>query len=41
MTRYAGLVLVDHKQVIRDKWIVPDERVWPKAAELCAIFEKM
>ena len=41
MTRYAGLVLVDNKQVIRDKWIVPDERVWPRAAELCAIFEKM
>ena len=41
MTRYAGLVLLDHEYTIRDKWIVPDERVWPRAAELCAVFEQL
>lgn len=41
MTRYAGLVLVDSQCVIRDKWIVPDERVWPRAPELLAAFEPL
>ena len=41
MTRYAGLVLVDSNYIIRDKWIVPDERVWPRAAELYAVFDNL
>jgi peroxiredoxin len=34
MERYSGLVLLDHSLTIVDKWIVPDERVWPKVQEL-------
>ena len=34
MTRYAGLVLIDSQYMLQDKWIVPDERVWPRPAEL-------
>ena len=34
MERYSGLVLLDQDLTITDKWIVPDERVWPKAQEL-------
>lgn len=34
MERYAGLVLIDAQGILRDKWLVPDERVWPKAQEL-------
>jgi peroxiredoxin len=39
MERYAGLVVVDATGIIRDKWLMPDERVWPKAPELMAVLE--
>ncbi len=39
MNRYAGLVIVDREGIMRDKWIMPDERVWPKAPELIAAME--
>lgn len=32
--RYSGLVFVDSSSVIRDKWLVPDDRVWPKVHEI-------
>jgi peroxiredoxin len=38
MERYSGLVLLDRDGVIRDKWLVPDERVWPKEQELLQSF---
>ena len=41
MTRYAGLVLIDANQILRDKWIVPDERVWPRPAELLAAIDRL
>lgn len=41
MDRYAGLVLIDSDLVMRDKWIVPDERVWPRAPELIATFDQL
>ena len=41
MDRYAGLVLLDNNYTIRDKWIVPDERVWPRVAELVNVFETL
>jgi peroxiredoxin len=34
MTRYSGLALIDSHCLIRDKWLVPDERVWPKIHEI-------
>lgn len=39
MERYAGLTLLDNDLVIRDKWLVPDERVWPKEQELIQSFD--
>lgn len=39
MERYAGLVLLDRNLTIRDKWLVPDERVWPKENELIQSFD--
>ncbi len=41
MERYAGLVIVDAAGMIRDKWLMPDERVWPKAPELMAVLEML
>ena len=41
MTRYAGLVLIDADHIIRDKWIVPDERVWPRPVELLTAMDKL
>ena len=39
--QHAGLVLIDTNFKIRSKWLMPDERVWPKAKDLldeaCAI----
>jgi peroxiredoxin len=34
MNAQAGLVLLDHNRVIRHKWLVPDERVWPNIHEV-------
>jgi peroxiredoxin len=33
---HAGLVLMDSDQILRAKWLMPDERVWPKVSELMA-----
>jgi peroxiredoxin len=41
MTRYAGLVLIDSNLILRDKWIVPDERVWPRPAELITAIDRL
>ena len=34
MENYAGLVLVDSAWLVREKWIMPDERIWPKISDL-------
>jgi peroxiredoxin len=34
MDDLCGLVLLDASRMIRQKWIVPDERVWPSVNEL-------
>lgn len=34
MDRHPGLLLIDRNQVLREKWLVPDDRVWPKFQEL-------
>ncbi len=39
MERFSGLVLIDDNRVIRDKWLVPDERVWPRESELLQSFQ--
>jgi peroxiredoxin len=39
MEAYPGMVLLDHNRVIRHKWLMPDERVWPKIQELMEVLE--
>jgi peroxiredoxin len=34
MERQPGLLLVDRSRSLRQKWIMSDERVWPKLQEL-------
>jgi hypothetical protein len=34
MDRHPGLLLIDHNHILRDKWLMPDERVWPKLEEI-------
>jgi peroxiredoxin len=41
MERHAGLILIDSNGIIRDKWLVPDERVWPNAQELQDAFHRL
>lgn len=41
MERYAGIIVVDATGLIRDKWLMPDERVWPKAPELMTVLEML
>jgi peroxiredoxin len=41
MTRYPGMVLVDKTRVVRHKWLMPDERVWPKIQEISEVLEAM
>lgn len=39
MIQHAGLTLIDAEGVIRDKWLVPDERVWPRTQEVISSFD--
>ncbi len=41
MERHAGLILIDSNGIIRDKWLVPDERVWPNVQELTDAFHQL
>lgn len=41
MEGYAGMVLIDRSWMIRDKWIMPDERVWPRMTDLMAVIETL
>ena len=41
MESHAGLLVIDSAYVIRDKWIMPEERVWPKAPELMSVLEAL
>jgi peroxiredoxin len=34
MDKFAGLVLIDRNRVIRQKWLMSPEYVWPKLPEL-------
>jgi len=34
MDRHPGLLLIDRDLMLRQKWLMPDDRVWPKIHEL-------
>lgn len=37
MAHHPGLVLLDTQRVIRHKWLMPDERVWPKVYDMLEV----
>jgi hypothetical protein len=41
MDVYPGLVLLDRHHLTRAKWLVPDERVWPKMQDLVKAIESL
>lgn len=41
MQQHPGLVLLDHQQRVRCKWLMPDERVWPSMKELVETIESL
>jgi peroxiredoxin len=41
MTHHPGLVLLDNQRVIRHKWLMPDERVWPKIQEMLEVLNDL
>jgi len=41
MAQHPGLVLLDRNRVVREKWLVPDERVWPKMQELVKAIDSL
>jgi alkyl hydroperoxide reductase subunit AhpC len=40
MVNHPGLVLLDSQQTIRHKWLMPDERVWPKIQEMQEVLQE-
>ncbi len=38
-TERAGLVLIDHNQIVRRKWVMPEEYSWPNQNELLQAFD--
>ncbi len=41
MDRHAGLLLVDRHQMLRHKWLMPDERVWPRMADMVRAVQQL
>lgn len=41
MSHHPGLVLLDNRRVIRHKWLMPDERVWPKIQEMLDVLNSL
>lgn len=34
MDRHPGLLLIDKNRILRQKWLMPSQRVWPKPREI-------
>jgi alkyl hydroperoxide reductase subunit AhpC len=34
MSAHPGLVLIDGSGIVRQKWLVPDDRIWPKIGDM-------
>jgi peroxiredoxin len=41
MTAYSGMILLDRNRVMRHKWLVPHERVWPSLQDMLEIVESV
>lgn len=38
---YPGLLLLDKNAILRHKWLMPDERVWPKTQDIIVEASKL
>lgn len=41
MARHPGLLLIDYKGIIRAKWLMPDDNVWPRVPELVQAVQQL
>ena len=41
MDRHPGLLLIDNAYMLRQKWLMPDERVWPRMSELVKAVQQL
>jgi peroxiredoxin len=41
MERQAGLLLVDRQRIVREKWLMPAEYVWPKFTDLMQAIQRL
>lgn len=39
MGKYPGMVLFDYQRIVRHKWLMPDDRVWPRIQDLVETLE--
>jgi peroxiredoxin len=40
MGKYPGMVLMDDHQIVQRKWLMPDDRVWPRIQEILDTLER-
>lgn len=41
MERHPGLLLIDSMSMLQEKWLMPDDRVWPKIQEINQAIERL
>lgn len=41
MNRHPGLLLIDKQSMIREKWLMPPDRVWPPMKELVNAIQQL
>lgn len=41
MDRHPGLLLIDNQQMIREKWLMPPDRVWPSMKDLVNAIQQL
>jgi alkyl hydroperoxide reductase subunit AhpC len=41
MARYPGMVVIDPQGIVRHKWLMPDDRVWPRVQEMLDVMQSL
>ncbi|TVR22531.1 MAG: hypothetical protein EA396_05785 [Anaerolineaceae bacterium] len=41
MHRHPGLLLVDNERILREKWLMSIDRVWPKQSEIAEAIQRV
>jgi hypothetical protein len=39
MAHYPGMVMLDENSVIRHKWLMPEDRIWPRLNDIVDVLE--